>query len=81
MKRAEFKNILTMALTKSFDLPGYLSEATEPFLGCALHNKRIFATEVQFAAMIVGHVLTFGGTIDQEGLAEMELLSKRVDII
>jgi len=69
-----------MAMTRN-DIPGYLSEATEPFLGCFNHNKRIFATAMQFAAMVSGHVLTFAGTIDQEGLTEMETLAKRVDII
>jgi hypothetical protein len=81
MKRSEFKQIVTLAMSTT-ELPGYLSvEVTEALGGCANDTLRRFVTKEQVAAMIRGTCQTFAGTWDFTELEELQNLSKRFDII
>jgi len=81
MKRQEFKQIVKLAVSESFEPLSYFSHELTVFGGCALDKKRRFVTREQVASLIVHHCLTFAGTWDFAELEELEGYSKRFDLV
>ena len=81
MKRNEFKEIVRLAVSDVV-LPGYLSEEMGIAIGgCANDTKRRFVTREQCASMIRGECQTLAGTWDFSSIEDLELLSKRFDLV
>jgi len=81
MKRQEFIKSVKLARDFSIPVPAYLSEDMAVFHGCALDKIRRIATIAQFAGLIRGECATFSGTWLDSELHQLEVLSKRIDLI
>jgi len=79
--KKEFRKALILACEPASKLPGYFSREMSVIDGCALDTKRRWVTLEQVASLIVGSCFTFAGTIDSEELENIEVLSKRFDLI
>ena len=81
MKRQEFLKCLKLARSPDFEAIPYFSIEMDVFSGCALDNKRRAVTEREVASLIHGTCATFGGTWMHNEEAELETLSKRMDLV
>ena len=79
MTRKEWLSAVSLARSEGFRAIPYLE--LDAFTGCALDQKRRAVTKVEVASLIVGHCATFGGTWLHSEQNEIEILSKRFDII
>jgi len=79
MTRSQWLAAITLARSPQFVAQSYLS--LDAFSGCALDNKRRAVTMHEVASLIVGHCATFGGTWLHGEESEIEILSKRFDIV
>jgi len=82
MKRAEFKRAMVLAADLNAEVPAYLSEEMGKAIGgCATDKARRFVTVAQVASLVRGTCLTMAGTWDFAELPELEILSKRFDLV
>ena len=79
MKRKEWLETLQMARNPAFEPTPYLE--LNAFIGCTLDNKRRAVTMHEVASMVFGHCATFAGTWLHAEEAELEILSKRFDLV
>lgn len=79
MTRIQYLKCLALARSSAFVPIPYLT--LDCFSGCALDSKRRAVTMAETASLIYGHCATFGGTWLHSEESEIELLSKRFDIV
>ena len=79
MTRIQYLKCLALARSSSFIPIPYLS--LDCFIGCALDRKRRAVTMHETASLIYGHCATFSGTWLHSEESEIELLSKRFDLV
>lgn len=80
MKRAEFLQIVKKAKNLTISETVKVS-ALDLFFGCALHRDRIISTVEQFAYILRYQALQFNNEWDNEELANMAEIAKRVDLV
>lgn len=81
MNKQEFIKAVKLARNEEFIPIPYLSAEMGVFQDCALDKTRRYVTIEQVASLIVGHCATFAGTFDASELVNLEMLSKRFDLI
>ena len=79
MNRPQWLKCLSLARSANFEATPYLELSA--FYNCALDKKRRAVTTHEVASLIVGNCATFGGTWLHSEENEIELLSKRFDLV